>query len=367
MMKKSVLLIIAGIAAAAGMILISILEGCSDPGSPISELTSVPNRVPVVNSTKAPPMNNPFDSIWDGVLAGSIDVGLSEEYTNEFSSGKVLVKAIKTPDRMYLRFEWLDATRSVRPNEVIRKEVINGNDTTRTWYQHSSLEEVTVISDDSTYIDTLWYDQDRVALIWDMGDNGAEGADCAAMCHASALPNGQRHYTSGGGSVDVWEWQAGNTDPAYLVRDGIWNGLGHGDDQTTVPIYILNFDSANARPLYMQTTDTAYTGNTILIEDAVEFDSTLDWTAGYDMPGYIINRNASGSVADISGYSAYAANTYTGGRYLVLMSRALTTGNADDIDFTTIAPGDSVQATMALMLNADRVHSGSRPFYFIFP
>jgi hypothetical protein len=87
------------------------------------------------------------------------------------------------------------------------------------------------------------------------------------------------------------------------------------------------------------------------------------------MPGYIMNKNhADTSNADIQVFSSYVVGgTNWAGRWLVAMSRKLSTGHADDRDFSGIASGDSIMATIAVMDNAYLLHSGSKPIYFIFP
>jgi hypothetical protein len=213
------------------------------------------------------------------------------------------------------------------------------------------------------------YDQDRLAIMWDVGDNGVEGADCASMCHdpSDTTVLGHRMYTTGGGHVDVWHWQAATSDPVLLARDEYWSDQGRESDAVVRDLTISNYDSLNQQPLNMHVNDTTFTGRFLHADEAVAFQPVTagyEWPDNYRMPGFVIDDNASGSVTDVSSYSRWNQSL---GRWEVILSRSLSTGNADDIDFSGIAAGDSVQVTIAVMDNAGRLHSGTIPFYFIFP
>ncbi|MDD4052336.1 MAG: hypothetical protein PHR28_10630, partial [candidate division Zixibacteria bacterium] len=179
--------------------------GCSDPG-PI-ELTqqSISNRVIVASMTHEPPMDEPRNAIWDSVTTGAITVG-GDSLDASFV-GPVYIKAIKAGGRLYLRAVWTDDGRSIRPNGIVHVMTIvedttttpHHSDTTTAWVQNPSYAIVTTTDGLVLY----QYDQDRLAIMWNMGDNGEEKADCASMCHASGdvSPMGHRMYTTGGGNV----------------------------------------------------------------------------------------------------------------------------------------------------------------------
>jgi hypothetical protein len=214
--------------------------------------------------------------------------------------------------------------------------------------------------------------QDRFAIIWDGGANGDEGADCRTMCHAvgDTTPNGDRMYLDGAGWVDVWHWQAGTTDPVLLAEDEYWTAQGRNPDLFTQEIYTKNYDNQLLQPIYMRNNaavnDTVFNYEPILhADEAVPFDSTLVWFNRARVPGYVVHDNAAGSIADVKCFSGF---NRMNGRWMVLMRRALNTGNImDDFDFSSIAPGDSVMATIAFMDHDDDMHYGSRPFYIVFP
>ena len=227
-------------------------------------------------------------------------------------------------------------------------------------------------ADSTVIIDSMYYeyfnsgmDQDRVAIMWDMGDNGTEGANCMTMCHDVANPaTGDFMYTSDGGHVDVWHWQAALTNPVYYAADEYWTDSGRAGDNLTTPIYETNWNGT--RPIYMHQTDSLYKGKSYLLKtEAIAFDTAQGfWPNGYIMPAFVLNSMPSGSGADIDSYSWYNRNT---GAWSVLMSRKLNTGYADDVDLSQIAAGDSVMTSIAVMDNATAIHYiNEEPVYFIF-
>ncbi len=344
--------------------------GCSDPGSTVIEAPTIAGRVVVQDVSHQPPMDNPRSKMWDSVTTSVITLGTDSSHTDFFGEASVYLKAVRFGGRLYLRAEWGDLTRSVEPNGIVHYIVISTDtlthltDTARFWTQNPSYLVVITPGDTTIYR----HDEDRMALMWDQGDNGTEKADCATMCHAADNRStlGHRMYTTGGGHVDVWHWQAATSDPVLLAADEYWDFEGRKVDDNAVPIITSNYDPVAEVPYFSHRDTTSFIGTNLFSDSTVAFRDSLNWPNGYVMPGYILYPAASGSIADVGAFSTY--NTaYGTGRWIVVMSRALTTGNADDVDLGAIAPGDSVMVTLALMNNADRVHSGSKPFYFIFP
>ncbi len=360
-----------------------VISGCTDPGSPETGTYSISNRLVVYQSAATPPMDDPNDDVWDNALAGAITLGESG-YPNDFSPPtKCFMKAIKTADRLYIRAEWTDLDRDVWPNLIVHYRdstfdtltvdpLVIDTVVSILWTRSPTYVEITTIdttvTGDSTVIDTtvssVRADQDRFAIIWDIGDNGDEGADCITMCHSSGhATSGDKMYTTGGGHVDVWQWLSANSDPLLLTRDEYWSGEGRQLDAGD-SLAVSNFDDVTGEPIYAHPDEVGSYKPFLHSDSAIDFALAKERASGYEMPGYVLNDNAEGSVIDVSGFSHYGLNT---ARWLILMSRVLSTGNSDDIDFTQIQPGDSVMVTIAVMDNADRLHSGSAPFYIIFP
>lgn len=341
--------------------------GCEDPGPIELGNTSISNRVLVTAVNHEPPMDDLRNSIWDSVVTGAITV--SGDSLDTTYAGPVYIKAIKTADRLFIRAEWTDGSRSIRPNGIIYTMSITGDslnpDTSFAWIQDSSLQIVVTPSGNVLY----QHDQDRLAIMWDAGDNGTERANCATMCHASGQASvlGHRMYTTGGGHVDVWHWQSATSDPILLAADEYWDAEGRKTDADNgIPMFVSNFDAVQGKP-YFQHRDTTILERPFLHADSTApFSDSVAWNRGYEMPGYVLYDNASGSIADVNALATYNIG-YSTARWIVLMSRALSTGNADDVDFSSVVSGDSIQATIAIMHNSDRIHAKSIPIYFVFP
>jgi hypothetical protein len=351
-----------------GLAVLLLSSGCSDPGgtSPSGRVTY--DRVEVFDSDRVPTADNPLDAIWDQAAAGSITVGDSTTgYPDDFGRKTVVLKAIKSRDSvLFVRAEWLDTLRSVSPHVASRTRFILRIDTT--------------VAGTDTTMDTIYRyswtrsqtDQDRLAIFWDFGDNGAERADCKSMCHDAANAEGNRMYATGGGHVDVWHWQSGTSDPLFLASDEYWDGTGpHLDEGDSLALD--NFDTLTALPRYCHRDSTGYVFDGriqpfLYDTDTIPYRESMDFAFGYLMPGFILNRNpAPGSAGDVRAYSVYAKGASLAGRWIVVLSRPLTTGHPDDADFAAIPRGDSIMATIAVMDNAGALHSGSKPIYIIFP
>lgn len=260
---------------------------------------------------------------------------------------------------------WVDTLTYVSTAETWSRKAALDYDTT------FSYRDTVIVGTDTTITDYFEYgnsgaDQDRLAIMWDMGNNGTEGANCMTMCHDVGMEStlGQRMYTTGGGTVDVWHWQSALSNPLYLAVDEIWADSGHTADDGSSMIYESNWDEANLRPIYMHQTDTAYHNTYLLSTETASFDTTHNlWPQGYVIPTFVLNEMATGPATDVSSYSWYTSlNTW-----YVLMSRKLNTGDPDDVNLSTIATGDSIMTSVAIMNNVEQVHMYiDEPIYFIF-
>ena len=345
--------------------------GCSDPNAPEVSGVVTYDRVLVMQSTEAPPMDNPRSAVWDKAPSASITVGDSTTgYPRDFGKKTISLKAIKTADRLYVRAEWIDGVYDVRPNFIYHnRDTILGPPlyVDSSWVREPSF--IITSSGTPPVYDTLWNEQDRFAIFWDFGDNGSEKADCLSMCHISPNAQGHQMYTTGGGRIDVWQWEAAITDPLYLASDEFWDITGQQFDQGDT-LAIINYDTLLSQPIYSNIDTSAFLKPFLFSDMTVAYRTNILWPKGYKMPGYILNKSHSvnASNADIQVFSSYVVGgTNWSGRWLVAMSRRLSTGHADDCDFSGITPGDSIMTTIAVMDNSNRLHSGSKPIYFIFP
>jgi hypothetical protein len=333
-----------------GVVGAALLGGCSDPGSPLEGTSSSLNRLVVYYSSESPGWDDPEDNIWDKALAGAIDLG-EDGYPFDFSDiSGCLLRAVVANDSIFLRAEWYDPVCDLVPNPLVFSfDSLVSPDSTWNWTPTQSGD--------------IWFDQDHFAIIWDMGNNGDEGADCLTMCHATGHPTSEhRMYTTGGGYVDVWQWFSATSDRLFLSRDEYWGGEGRFSDDGD-SLVKSNFNSLQLKPFYAHPESPDELFAFLFNDNVVEFDSSLAWALGDTIPAYVLQKNATGSTADVRGFSNYSTNLLY---WAVVMARPLDTGNADDIDLSQIARGDSVMVSIAVMNNANSLHSGSKPFYIIF-
>jgi len=364
------------------------ITGCEDPGSYGDTKPVVYGRVTVYPSAIEPPMDDPSHDIWGETVTGGIIVSDSAFVTDtsdsaEIDSMIVRVEAIITDEYLYLKALWFGQPNSLkRSYDVWQRPAVSSYDIK---YTTDTLIDTLVTPPDTTIdttnvdttvywnrksfkfiTDTTWLEQDRFAIIWDAGVNGDEKADCRSMCHAvgDTSINGDRMFTTGGGQVDVWHWQAGMTDPVFLAEDEFWNAEGQNPDPADQEIYSNNFDPLASRPLNMHRDSTQFFKPFLHATDAVPFDTARFWPNNANIPAHIVHDNAAGSIADVKCFSSY---NIMNGTWLLLMRRALTTIDPNDINFASLAAHDSVLVTLAVMNHSSNSHYCSRPFYIVFP
>jgi hypothetical protein len=341
------------------LLLVHFSAGCEGEDFLASEDSEISGRVLLLQTASPPPMDDPRDDIWKRAVTGLIELTDVDATDSASLNSRTLgVKGIVSQGRLYIRAEWVDASYSARANPIVANDTIVENvppeppDTLTLWQRAPSSQ----------------LDQDRLAIIWDVGNNGAEAANCYTMCHADGdrSPAGDRMYTTGGGNVDVWHWMVAGSDPVLLAQDEYWSANGRDLDAPGVAIAHTNFDQANEAPFFTHEDQTAFSGNFLKSTDTTTFDPDFPWPDNFSVPGYWLDVNASGSITDVASFSSY--NTSISSlEWLVVMSRAMSTGNGDDIDFTQVQSGDSVMVTVATMNNSGSLHIGSQPFYLIFP
>lgn len=400
----------------AGIILIT--SGCSDPGR-LNVGSVAFGNVHVSDVDRAPVFNDLFDEIWAKIPSYVINTD-DPDYANKSVWPRVCsMKVVQTADRIFMRLEWRDFSYNVGTGKIVHVRdsnfLFNGDtifDTLVTlpididtvllkdtivdtaWVQSTPFTESmtfttlidTIISNgtdtiyDTISVDTNYYnagsDQDRFAILWDMGLNGSEQSDCATMCHlalADTTASGDHMYINGGGMVDLWQWQAAMTDPLLKAADDNMSALGISGDQITDSLYFSNYDDSLILPIFMHSSGADHKEAFLHSSDKVSFkgvdsiawgSDAIDWPAGYIMPGFVLNDNATGSQSDIDAFSGWDRRR---GKWILLLSRLLDTGNSDDADLSAIASGDSVMVTISIFDNTDRLHTGSAPFYIVFP
>ncbi len=315
-----------------GLVIMSCDDEKDDTG-PIVDLT-------VATVSSAPTLDGVGnDAAWNQADELVVTVGLDAAYSNSFGLVDVSLTAVQDGSNLYIKAVWADPSGT----ESIDKKLWSYDN--GSWGQGGN--------------------EDRMFFFFDMGQNGTSGADCSTMCHVS-----EGMWTDTG-IVDQWHWKAHRTAPIHRADDKyidnnytdsqgnvVEDGGQHGDSKTK-GLYHDNKDG-NGLPLY----SGPVTGGHYLILPAGEtadsyftlFDASTADTTG-TIPGYWLDENADGSRADVTAYSTFSSGTWT-----VEYSRALDTGNDDDVVFGS---GD-IEVTIAITDNSGGAHSGSAPFYIKF-
>ncbi|MCH7762387.1 MAG: hypothetical protein IIB95_01430 [Candidatus Marinimicrobia bacterium] len=308
-----------------GLVIMSCDDNKDDHDDHITDL-----HVKAVSS--APTLDgNGNDAVWSEADALELTLGQTAEYANGFGEVDLTLKAVRYSSNLYILAEWMDPTTT----ENVDKNLL-------------------------TYVDGAWSksgNEDRMFFMFDMGENGSEGANCATMCHGGMM------YTETG-QVDIWHWKAARTNPLSLADDKYFDNIigddgGRHGDAKTISAYKNNYTKDGAgviTPLYSgPITDGHYI---IIPEGGTTADLTpyTDADINLTIPGYYLNANATNSGE--SRHDVSAIGKYSGGKWTVEFKRKLDTGNAHDVEFGQ----KNISVTVAVTDNSGGNHSGSAPF-----
>lgn len=200
-------------------------------------------------------------------------------------------------------------------------------------------------------------DEDRIAFLFDMGETGNDGANCQAFCHFPTM-------STNGGTVDVWNWKAAQTNPMGYSEDTYWDATGQKVDAGVTAVLVNSLDGQGL-PGFMASSDPgsiaaylvenmdamdAFDPYNVLssdAEEAVAFNSGASFSTDETISGYVY-RVPSGDVADVR-----AAGKYENGTWTVEFSRGYEGG---DHDFTVV-PGESVKFVHEVFDNQGASHA----------
>lgn len=255
------------------------------------------------------------DPVWNQADAAQLLVEGRQNAGRE--NGTVTARALYTSDRLYFLFKWRDPTRSV----VKQSWQFDGEK----WHH-------------------LKGNEDRIALLFEITriDKFATRG-CAVTCHSPAdLPRDKWQFATRTDveKGDLWHWKAARSAP-YNYADDAWLTLagnptgsyretgrrkdtGAGGD-------VKNQTGEGARPIYMQDpSKKPSVPGFLLMEEAITITDYSIFKAG-DVVPYRLPVRPSGSRSDVESVSRHAA-----GGWMVMLSRKLDTGHADDVAFNPI-------------------------------
>ena len=248
-------------------------------------------------------------------------------------------------------------------------------------------------------------DEDRVAIMWDMG-NAADGGGtfkdrgCQVACHGSMHPLA--------GAVDIWQWRAARTNNIQFPFGGTPFRVGFAEDgyadassrrldpgsafyrnnfryvdcagggRSPVPLKLPIALDANNQPT-TRTNDFMRPCEFVYDPSGIQFtacsrenpcrqfnqDDVETWVSGDDMSAFLsnrpINEGQRQSLHDVEARGRWVGEVQgqnARGVWSVEMSRSLRTGRAEDRDFL-VGAAEPYHMAFAIMNHAGSVHTGS--------
>ncbi len=315
------------------------------------KLTAVPaveNGTPVVDGELEAAWS--FSQITNLKLSGGVEQGTPVTLGNGWES-TVAMRAIFTPQKLYLSFQWEDNDR---------------NHKLEAWQQDP---------DTGAWMLPEWRNmgQDKLALLWETSSPTAGFMEygCLSTCHllreeASGTVSSPLKYTSHSGEyLDMWVWMAGVTDPFAQAEDQFVNSSRTDPDggrfpdgaPTDTPGYvpnlrILNNGTADVQvPWYVDLDPEDETDGLSLTREEVQTKTTVVPIVAVDTQGdlYYQVEGQDFKVPDNVYKPSYiiapfeadrgevkAKGEWDNGRWTLEVSRNLTTDNPQDVQFTDL-------------------------------
>jgi hypothetical protein len=151
-------------------------------------------------------------------------------------------------------------------------------------------------------------------------------------------------FQSAGDAIwDVWNWRLATTGAGYLAEGYTLSGTSLLRDAGDAEVAVSNL-GFGGQPAYMHLEGPANEDYRLIEGSVATMDHTLPWSLGQFVSGWIIddslylphNASARSSRFDIGAYSRHSSPP---GEYVVVLQRALNTGDAADLnmtDYTTL-------------------------------
>jgi hypothetical protein len=230
--------------------------------------------------------------------------------------GKVIelkTKSVFTKDEIFFRLEWPDKDKSMNK----KRWKFSGGE----WAQIKA-------------------DEDRLGAVFEINRvNKFATKGCAVLCHNESKNEKEWYFavSSAKEKADMWHWKAVRSNPVGYTEDGYVTtnpskkpekgrkrdaGSGKAKGNST---------KDKSKPMYMQDSAKSVSiPGSLLVSHAVEIKDYSTFKEGDEIPGYMLNTAWKGSFADVKTKGVWA-----NGKWTVMMSRKLETGNDDDVQFNT--------------------------------
>ena len=231
--------------------------------------------------------------------------------------GKIIelkAKSVHTKDQISFLFEWPDKDKSMDKNS----------------WKYSGGKWAKVKAN-----------EDRLGVIWEINriDKFANKG-CAILCHNESKNNKEWYYSvnSKREKADLWHWKAVRSNPVGYTEDGfvIENPSkepekGRKRDAGSKTKAKSNRTKDKLKPSHMQDpSKPASIDGSLLVSEAVEIKDYSAFKEGNVIPGYMLHPEWKDSFADVK-----TKGVWKDGKWTVMMSRKLNTGNDDDVQYNT--------------------------------
>ncbi len=231
--------------------------------------------------------------------------------------GKVIelkAKSVHTKDEIFFLFEWPDKDQSMNKNSW---KFTGGK-----WVKQKG-------------------DEDRLGVVWEINriDKFATKG-CAVLCHNESKNEKDWYYavSSSKEKADLWHWKAVRSNPVGYTEDGYVTTNpskkpeeGRKRDAGSETKAKSNRTEDKSGPKYMQdSTKSPSIPGSLLVAHAVEIKDSSTFKEGDVIPGYMLNPVWKDSFADLK-----TEGVWKNGKWTVMMSRSLSTGNDDDVQYNT--------------------------------
>lgn len=357
--------------------------------TPASQVINSSTDLVSENTTTPPTIDGTVDAMW----ANSSILGFSTavpEVTGDVFRGytgniipSVKLRSAYDATNIYFLVEWDD------PTESLSRGLWYFNPVTKKWAQEKGSYDFDPITNGNVSKRNPFY-EDKMAFLWNINNSvsGWNSATCYKSCHTGlpAADGSSRHYTNyPTEKIDMWHWKSvrGGVNAAYQIHDQLQdnsypNGrkgdIGGTDvyvdnkitiSGTTVPKYVILNRTNNYWILNSEiTAGTAKLVTGVDANGVLTFsdNSILDPNIGTDylragantapkaIAGVTINDAGYGTTqADISCKAVWANAKWT-----MEFKRKLTTGDASDVDFASLA---DQYFGFAIFENAQIAHS----------
>ena len=268
----------------------------------------------------APSLDGTMDAAWQAAAALTVPVSGGRNLPG--GKSEVAMRAVYTADSLYLLLQYRDPTDSVRRSPWVKQA--DG-----AWRQ--------LTDPDDKGGDNSRYNEDKLALLWNISSPAFEQRGCMSACHVGqGKPFGNKYTPSAGERLDMWHFKGVRTGPVGQVDDQYVDDTrydadkakeaGRKSDPKKGGGYADNVSDDKKGPKFALKGNKPAPPYWIVDSEKEIFDDSK-YKAGDEVPSIVI-APFTGDRGDIS-----AQVSWKGGTRTVVMWRKLVTGSEFDVQF----------------------------------